>query len=82
MARPSTSTTRFRHFDKKEVRQAMAYAIDRHENGTVSLGESGRPPKYMAGFFDDIRRQLAGRGDTVASSTSMSLRSAPRPKRF
>ena len=26
-------------FDVKEVRQALAYAIDRHENGTVSLGD-------------------------------------------
>lgn len=37
---------------KKEVRQAFAYIIDREENATVSLGESGRAIEYMAGFTD------------------------------
>jgi len=37
---------------KKEVRQAIAYAIDRVENCTVAFGESCRPIKYMAGFTD------------------------------
>ncbi|HHE71030.1 MAG TPA: ABC transporter substrate-binding protein [Chloroflexi bacterium] len=41
-------------FNVKEVRQAIAYAIDRHENGTVSLGESGKAVKYMAGFSDNM----------------------------
>jgi len=41
-------------FDVKEVRQAIAYAVDRAQNGTVSLGESGKPVKYMAGFSDNI----------------------------
>lgn len=36
----------------KEVRQAIAYAIDRVENCTVAFGESCRPIKYMAGFTD------------------------------
>jgi len=37
---------------RKEVRQAIAYAIDRVENCTVAFGESCRPMKYMAGFTD------------------------------
>lgn len=41
-------------FNVTEVRQAIAYAVDRHENGTVSLGESGKAVKYMAGFSDNI----------------------------
>jgi len=41
-------------FNVKEVRQAIAYAVDRHENGTVSLGESGKAAKYMAGFSDNM----------------------------
>lgn len=38
--------------NKKELRQAFAYVIDRAENATVALGESGAPIKYMAGFSD------------------------------
>jgi peptide/nickel transport system substrate-binding protein len=38
--------------DKKEVRQAFAYIIDRQENGQVSLGNAGRGIKYEAGFTD------------------------------
>ena len=34
------------------VRQAMAYVLDRNENGTVALGDSGKPCKFMAGFSD------------------------------
>jgi peptide/nickel transport system substrate-binding protein len=41
-------------FNVKEVRQALAYAIDRNENGTVSLGDSGKAVQYMAGFSDNI----------------------------
>ncbi len=37
---------------RKEVRQAIAYAIDRVENCTVAFGESCRPIKYMVGFTD------------------------------
>ena len=37
---------------RKEVRQAIAYAIDRVENCTVAFGESCRPIQYMAGFTD------------------------------
>ena len=31
-------------FDRVEVRQALAHAIDRDENGFVSLGDSGVAP--------------------------------------
>ncbi len=41
-------------FNVKEVRQAFAYAIDRNENGTVSLGDSGKAMKYLAGFSDNL----------------------------
>ncbi len=37
-----------------EVRQAIAYAIDRDANGFVSLGESGVAVEYMMGFSDNI----------------------------
>ena len=37
---------------RKEVRQAIAYAINRVENCTVAFGESCRPIKYMVGFTD------------------------------
>jgi peptide/nickel transport system substrate-binding protein len=38
----------------KEFRQALAHAIDRDENGFVSLGQSGRRQVYMAGFSDNL----------------------------
>ncbi len=36
------------------VRQAIAYAVKRDENGTVSLGDSGKAVKYMTGFSDNM----------------------------
>lgn len=39
-------------FKDKRVRQALAYAIDRNQNGTVALAESGKGVQYMAGFSD------------------------------
>jgi len=41
-------------FDVKEVRQAIAYAVKRDDNATVSLGESAIAQKYMTGFSDNI----------------------------
>jgi peptide/nickel transport system substrate-binding protein len=41
-------------FEMKEFRQAIAYAIDRDENGTVSLGQSGRRQMWMTGFSDNL----------------------------
>lgn len=41
-------------FDRPEVRQAIAYAIDREQNGFVSLGESGIANECMCGFSDNL----------------------------
>ncbi len=37
-----------------EVRQAIAYAIDRDQNGFVSLGNSGVASEYMTGIGDSL----------------------------
>lgn len=39
------------------VRQALARAINKKQNGTVSLGKSGIPSRYMAGVPDKILEQ-------------------------
>ncbi len=41
-------------FEVPEFRQALAYAIDRDENGFVSLAESGRRQVLMSGFSDNL----------------------------
>lgn len=41
-------------FNVKEFRQAIAYAIDRNENGVISLGQSGVPIEWMVGFSDNL----------------------------
>jgi peptide/nickel transport system substrate-binding protein len=41
-------------FSVPEFRQALAYAIDRAENGIVSMAESGVAVEYMAGFSDNL----------------------------
>ena len=41
-------------FNVKEFRQALAYAINRDENGVVSMAASAKPPQYMAGFSDNL----------------------------
>ena len=38
--------------NRKEVRQAFAYAINRVENAQVAFGDAGKPIKYEAGFTD------------------------------
>lgn len=40
--------------NRPEVRQALAYAIDREQNGFVSLGESGISNECMCGFSDNL----------------------------
>jgi peptide/nickel transport system substrate-binding protein len=40
--------------DRVEVRQAMAYAIDREQNGFVSLGKSGIAHESMSGLSDNL----------------------------
>ncbi|MCB0097067.1 MAG: hypothetical protein KDE46_15165, partial [Caldilineaceae bacterium] len=41
-------------FEMKEVRQAMAYAIDKVENAFVTYADSGKPPICMCGFSDNL----------------------------
>lgn len=41
-------------FQDVKARQALAHAIDRGQNGIISLGESGVPVQYMAGFADAL----------------------------
>jgi peptide/nickel transport system substrate-binding protein len=41
-------------FEMPEFRQALAYAIDRDENGFVSLAESGKRQVMMSGFADSV----------------------------
>jgi peptide/nickel transport system substrate-binding protein len=55
--------------DKKEVRQAMTYVIKRDENGTVSLGDSGKAVKYMAGFSDSLVPNWIPAADVAALNT-------------
>jgi len=40
-------------FGDEKVRQGLAHAINREQNGTVALGDSGVAVKYMAGFSDN-----------------------------
>ncbi len=46
-----------------KVRQAIAMAINKEENGTVSLGESARPTKYMSGVADSLIENWVDKGD-------------------
>jgi peptide/nickel transport system substrate-binding protein len=41
-------------FELPEFRQALAYAIDRDENGFISLAESGKRQVMMTGFADSV----------------------------
>lgn len=41
-------------FEIKEFRQALAYAVDRVQNGQIAFGDSGVPVKYMAGMSDNF----------------------------
>ncbi len=40
--------------NRPEVRRALAHAIDRDENGFVSLGDSGVSSEYMSGMSDAL----------------------------
>ncbi|MDI7276761.1 MAG: ABC transporter substrate-binding protein, partial [Anaerolineae bacterium] len=55
--------------NKKEIRQAMAYVIKRDENGTVSLGDSGRGVKYMLGFSDNLAPLWISNADLATFNT-------------
>ncbi len=39
-------------FADKRARQALAYVIDRNQNGTIGEGKSGKGVQYMAGLSD------------------------------
>ncbi|RME61610.1 MAG: ABC transporter substrate-binding protein [Caldilineae bacterium] len=41
-------------FEMKEVRQALAYAINKDENAFISLGESAKRQECMCGFSDNL----------------------------
>ncbi|WP_020575702.1 ABC transporter substrate-binding protein [Actinopolymorpha alba] len=41
-------------FKDVRVRQALAHAINRDDNGTFALADSGKGVKYMAGFSDNL----------------------------
>jgi len=41
-------------FELPEFRQAVAYVIDRDENGFIALAESGRRQMWMTGFSDNL----------------------------
>jgi peptide/nickel transport system substrate-binding protein len=41
-------------FELPEFRQAIAYAVDRDENGFISLADSGRRQVNMTGFSDNL----------------------------
>ncbi len=41
-------------FKDPKVRQALNYAFDHQQNGTVALGQSGVAPKYYVGFSDNL----------------------------
>ncbi len=41
-------------FGDARARQALMHAIDRKQNGAVSLGESSVPPKWLTGVPDEI----------------------------
>src|SRR5512136_450701 len=55
--------------NKKEVRQAMAYVIKRDENGTASLGDSGKGIKYMTGYSDNLVSLWMSEADIKALNT-------------
>jgi peptide/nickel transport system substrate-binding protein len=44
-------------FQKVEVRQAIAYAVNRDEAGKVALGDSGKGVKEMSGMADALNKQ-------------------------
>lgn len=41
-------------FEIKEFRQALAYAVDRAQNGQIAMAESGVPVEWMTGMSDNF----------------------------
>lgn len=56
-------------FADVRVRQAIAHVIDRAQNGTVALGQSGVAVKYMAGFSDIQVPDWLSSGDVAKLNT-------------
>ena len=56
-------------FGDKRARQALAYAINRDQNGLVSLGGSGKGVQYMAGFSDLLVPNWLSADDTQRLTT-------------
>ena len=56
-------------FQDPRLRQAVAMAINRVESGTIAYGQSAKPPKYMAGFPDELA------GNWIDSATQGKLKS-------
>ena len=50
-------------FQDPRLRQAVAMAINRVESGKIAYGESAKPPKYMAGFPDELVPNWVNSGD-------------------
>jgi len=50
-------------FGDKRVRQAIAHAVKRDDNGIVSLGESGKAVKYMSGVTDGVTERWMSKDD-------------------
>ncbi|MEQ7005052.1 ABC transporter substrate-binding protein [Actinopolymorpha sp. B17G11] len=45
---------KLKEFGDVRARQALAHAVDRNQNGQVSLADSGVGVEYMAGFSDNL----------------------------
>jgi len=53
-------------FGDKKVRQALAMAINRDQNGKVALGDSGKGVKLITGFSDNLIPNWLSDADTKA----------------
>jgi peptide/nickel transport system substrate-binding protein len=51
--------------NRKELRQAFAYVIDRHENAKVALGDAAQPIVKLAGFPDEAVDQWLSQAATA-----------------
>ncbi len=56
-------------FNRKEVRQAMAMAIDREENAFLTKGLSATPVRYMAGMADSLVEMWLSEEDRAQLNT-------------
>lgn len=50
-------------FQDPRLRQAVAMAINRVESGRIAYGDSAKPPKFMAGFPDELVPNWIGTAD-------------------